>query len=117
MYKRQIEGRIADSLTLARRVTGMEGDTPIANLALVVDDEVAAGAVMSTIREAAGELLTGISLFDIYRGEQLGEGKKSLAFQLTFCAADRSLEEKEINDLREAMLGPLEEKLGAKIRA
>ena len=71
----------------------------------------------NTIREAAGELLTGISLFDIYRGEQLGDGKKSLAFQLTFCAADRSLEEKEINDLREAMLGPLEEKLGAKIRA
>ena len=87
------------------------------DLALVVDDEVAAGAVMSTIREAAGELLTDISLFDIYRGEQLGEGKKSLAFQLTFCAADRSLEEKEINDLREAMLGPLEEKRGAKIRA
>ncbi|MCH2582460.1 MAG: hypothetical protein MK133_14830, partial [Planctomycetes bacterium] len=87
------------------------------DLALVVDDEVAAGAVMSTIREAAGELLTDISLFDIYRGEQLGDGKKSLAFQLTFCAADRSLEEKEINDLREAMLGPLEEKLGAKIRA
>ena len=87
------------------------------DLALVVDDEVAAGAVMSTIREAAGELLTDISLFDIYRGEQLGEGKKSLAFQLTFCAADRSLEEKEINDLRDAMLGPLEEKLGAKIRA
>ena len=87
------------------------------DLALVVDDEVAAGAVMGTIREAAGELLTDISLFDIYRGEQLGEGKKSLAFQLTFCAADRSLEEKEINDLREAMLGPLEEKLGAKIRA
>jgi phenylalanyl-tRNA synthetase beta chain len=87
------------------------------DLALVVDDDVAAGSVMSTIREAAGELLTGISLFDIYRGEQLGEGKKSLAFQLTFCAGDRSLEEKEINDLRETMLGPLEEKLVAKIRA
>ena len=77
----------------------------------------AAGDVMATIRESAGELLTDISLFDIYRGEQLGEGKKSLAFQLTFCATDRSLEEKEINELREAMLGPLEEKLGAKIRA
>ena len=87
------------------------------DLALVVDDDVEAGSVMSTIREAAGELLTDISLFDIYRGEQLGEGKKSLAFQLTFCAGNRSLEEKEINDLRESMLGPLEEKLGAKIRA
>ena len=87
------------------------------DLALVVNDEVPAGDVMATIRESAGELLTDISLFDIYRGEQLGEGKKSLAFQLTFCATDRSLEEKEINELREAMLGPLEEKLGAKIRA
>ena len=87
------------------------------DLALVVNDDVPAGTVMATIRESAGELLTDISLFDIYRGEQLGEGKKSLAFQLTFCAADRSLEEKEINELREAMLGPLEEKLGAKIRA
>ena len=87
------------------------------DLALVVNDDVPAGIVMATIRESAGELLTDISLFDIYRGEQLGEGKKSLAFQLTFCATDRSLEEKEINELREAMLGPLEEKLGAKIRA
>lgn len=87
------------------------------DLALVVNDEVPAGDVMATIRESAGELLTDIDLFDIYRGEQLGEGKKSLAFQLTFCAEDRSLEEREINDLRDAMLGPLEEKLGAKIRA
>jgi phenylalanyl-tRNA synthetase beta chain len=68
------------------------------------------------IRESAGTLLTDIRLFDLFRGEQIGEGKKSLAFQLTFVSADRSLSEKEVNAIREGMLGTLEEKLGAKIR-
>ncbi len=86
------------------------------DLALVVNDHVPAADVLQALQDAAGPLLTEIRLFDLFTGEQLGEGKKSLAFELAFCAEDRSLAEKEINELREAILGPLEEKLGAVIR-
>jgi phenylalanyl-tRNA synthetase beta chain len=86
------------------------------DLALVVDESVPAERVAAAIREAAGPLLTDVRLFDLYRGEQVGAGKKSLAFQLTYCSSERSLEEREVNAIREAMLGPLAEKLGAKIR-
>jgi len=86
------------------------------DIALVVDEDVPAQTVADAIRECAGDLLVGIRLFDRYQGEQLGSGKKSLAFQMSFCASDRSLTEDEVNRLRESMLGPLEEKIGAKIR-
>jgi phenylalanyl-tRNA synthetase beta chain len=86
------------------------------DLALVVDESVPSEDVERAIEEAAGPLLTDIRLFDVYRGEQLGEGKKSLAYQLAFCAADRSMEEEEVNAIRDGMLPDLENKLGAKIR-
>ena len=86
------------------------------DLALVVDDDVPAQDVMTLVRKSAGDLLADIRLFDLFRGEQIGDGKKSLAFQLTFVSTDRSLSEKEVNAIRESMLEPLREKLGAKIR-
>ena len=97
-----------------------EGKDKVERLVAKWSDLACTGRSLDRDEQREAERLTEAvkaGLFDIYRGEQLGDGKKSLAFQLTFCAADRSLEEKEINDLREAMLGPLEEKLGAKIRA
>jgi phenylalanyl-tRNA synthetase beta chain len=86
------------------------------DLALVVGEEVSADQVSSAIREAAGPLLASIRLFDVYHGKQVGEGKKSLAFELTYSADDRSLLEEEVNALRDAMLPELEKRLGAKIR-
>ena len=61
------------------------------DLALVADEAVPAAALEGCIREGAGQLLERVSLFDIYTGDKLGAGKKSLAYSLVFRAADRTL--------------------------
>ena len=66
------------------------------DLALVCDEAVACGDIEACMRDAS-KLVTGTALFDIYRGERLGEGKKSLAFTLTFHADDRALTDEEVD--------------------
>ena len=83
---------------------------------LVVDDDMEASRVMDTIQDTVGQLLKDIRLLNVYRGEQLGDGKKSLAFQLTFCADDHSLLEEDVNRIRDGALSVLEEKVGARLR-
>jgi phenylalanyl-tRNA synthetase beta chain len=77
---------------------------PIAkeDVALIVGAEVAAAEVEAALVEGAGELLESIRLFDLYTGEQIGEGKKSLAFALRFRASDRTLTETEVSAARQA---------------
>jgi phenylalanyl-tRNA synthetase beta chain len=74
------------------------------DVALVVDTTVPAADVLGTLREGAGELLESIRLFDVYTGEQIGEGKKSLAFALRFRAPDRTLTDAEVAEAREAAI-------------
>jgi phenylalanyl-tRNA synthetase beta chain len=69
------------------------------DLALVVDADLPAQTVEETIRAAGGELLQHVALFDLYQGEQIPAGKKSLAYALTFQAEDRSLTEDEVLQL------------------
>jgi phenylalanyl-tRNA synthetase beta chain len=68
------------------------------------------------VGEGGGELLERVTLFDVYRGEQVGEGKKSLALRLEFRAPDRTLTDEEVAELRAAIERALEE-LGGKLRA
>jgi phenylalanyl-tRNA synthetase beta chain len=62
-------------------------------------------------------LLADIRLFDLYRGEQLPAGKKSLAYALTFQASDRTLTDEEVNKLRDKIVRRLEREVGAQLRA
>ena len=87
------------------------------DIALVVDEDVPAERVRVTVEEGAGELIESVELFDIFRGEQLGEGKKSLAFQLLFRAADRTLTDEEVNEHRTAAAELAKQRLGAEMRA
>ncbi|GAA1541532.1 phenylalanine--tRNA ligase subunit beta [Nocardioides humi] len=88
---------------------------PIAkeDVALVVDDAVTVAAVEAALREGAGELLESIRLFDVYTGEQTGEGRKSLAFALRFRAPDRTLTEAETGAARDAAVARAAELTGA----
>ncbi len=70
------------------------------DLAFVVRDEVPAGSVERTLRDAGGDLLESVELFDVYRGASLAEGARSLAFHLRFCALDRTLTDEEVGVLR-----------------
>ncbi len=80
------------------------------DLALVVPDGVTAAAIEAVLRESLGMLLESASLFDHYRGPGIPAGTRSLAWHLTFRAADRTLREKEVDDVMKAALttlGPL----------
>ena len=74
----------------------------LTDVALTVDESVAAGELLDVLRSAAGSDLESIALFDVYRGDQVGEGKKSLAFRLAFRAADRTLTTDEVSRCRDA---------------
>ena len=86
------------------------------DIALVVDDAVPAAAVMEAIRAAGGPLLAAVRLFDLYRGNQLSPGKKSLAFSLQFQAPDRTLTDQDVEGEKRRILGAVERALGARLR-
>jgi phenylalanyl-tRNA synthetase beta chain len=76
---------------------------------------VAAVAVRDAVLEGGGELLRSAEVFDLYAGEQLGEGKVSLALRLEFRAPDRTLTDEEVGGLRERIKAKLEE-IGGTLR-
>lgn len=87
------------------------------DIALVVDEDTPAERVRAVVAEGAGKLLEDVALFDVFRGDQLGEGKKSLAFKLIFRASDRTLTDEEVNEHRDAAAALAGERLGAVMRA
>ena len=86
------------------------------DLALVMEESVAVGPLMSEMRKAAGKLLESIEMFDVYRGVQIGEGNKSIAFSLTFRAADRTLNAEEVQKAMDKVQKVCAEKYNAVIR-
>jgi len=86
------------------------------DLALVVDRDLPAADVVAAVRAAAGELLRDVSIFDLYEGDQIARGKKSLALRLSFRSEERTLSEAEINDVRGKVLDSLAGSIGAALR-
>jgi phenylalanyl-tRNA synthetase beta chain len=87
------------------------------DVAFVLDAEVPAGVVRAALVEAAGGLLDRAALFDVFEGEPLPEGKRSLAFSLDFRASDRTLMDQEVEDRVRAIADRLAADLGAELRA
>ena len=83
------------------------------DVSLIVDDQVAAQAVVDAVRDGAGDLLEDVRLFDVYVGAQVGEGRKSLALALRFRAPDRTLTEDEASAARDAAVAVAVERVGA----
>ena len=86
------------------------------DIAVVCDESVTVGALEDCIRRGAKGLLKDVVLFDIYRGDNLGKGRKSVAFNLTLRADDRSLTGEEADEDVKNILALLESELGAKLR-
>ncbi|MFF5264112.1 phenylalanine--tRNA ligase subunit beta [Actinomadura viridis] len=86
------------------------------DVALVVDGSVPAADVEGALREGAGALLESVRLFDVYTGEQVGEGRKSLAYSLRFRAPDRTLTAEEAGTARDAAVAAAAERTGAVLR-
>jgi phenylalanyl-tRNA synthetase beta chain len=86
------------------------------DVALVVEEAVPAAALSAAIRAAGEPLLADVRLFDVYRGEQLASGKKSLAFSLSFQAADRTLTDAEVEAEKRRILEAVSREFGALLR-
>lgn len=86
------------------------------DLALVVDVGVPASALVAILREAGGDLLQEVRIFDLYEGAQIAAGKKSLALRLSFRAPDRTLSDGEVNGLRGHMVEAARAAVGAELR-
>ncbi|MDT0389996.1 phenylalanine--tRNA ligase subunit beta [Streptomyces dubilierae] len=135
----ELHPRVVKALGLPARTCAMEldldaveaaGDATLAapristfpvatqDVALVVDAVVPAAEVEEALRDGAGELLESIRLFDVYENaEQLGDGRKSLAYALRFRAADRTLTVDEASAARDAAVALAGERVGAELRS
>jgi phenylalanyl-tRNA synthetase beta chain len=87
------------------------------DIAVAVPEDVEAGAILAAVREAGGDELRDVRVFDVFRGVQVGEGRKSVALHLAFQAPDRTLTDEEAAALRERIVGALAERFGAELRA
>jgi phenylalanyl-tRNA synthetase beta chain len=87
------------------------------DIAVAVDEAVAAAEVVAAAREAGGPELVGAQVFDVYRGPQVGEGRKSMALHLIFQAPDRTLTDAEGDAARGRIVAALGERFGAELRA
>ena len=79
-------------------------------------DEIPAGAVGATLREAGGDLVEAVHLFDVYRGAGLGSGVRSLAFHVRLRALDRTLTEAEVAAVRERQIEAVAAAHGGRLR-
>jgi phenylalanyl-tRNA synthetase beta chain len=86
------------------------------DIAVIVDEAVEARTVVDTVQAAGGPELRGVRVFDLYRGEQVGEGKKSLALRLEFQAADRTLTDDEVGLRREEIKAALARQIDGSLR-
>ncbi|MBY8884378.1 phenylalanine--tRNA ligase subunit beta [Streptomyces sp. PTM05] len=133
----ELHPRVIKAMSLPERTSAMELDLdlverakggplraprvstfPVAtqDVALVMDAGVAAAEVEAALRDGAGELLESLRLFDVFTGEQIGEGRKSLAYALRFRAPDRTLTAEEASAARDAAVERAAERTGAVLR-
>lgn len=86
------------------------------DIALLTDEEVQVGDIETIIREQGGDILENVKLFDVYRGKQVAEGKKSVAFTLTYRDKNKTLTDEDVAKVHEKVLKALEEKINASLR-
>ena len=86
------------------------------DIAIVVDETVAAATVLDAVRAAGGRLLARAEVFDVYRGEQIAPGRTSLAIALTFRADDRTLTDEDVAPVRAKIVERLADELGGELR-
>ena len=132
-----LDGGVADTLDLENRPALMELDFGVLiehcrfdrpyepvprypssrrDLAIVLDEGVKWAEVEGCVRDAAPGFLETVDFFDVYRGEQLPEGQKSVAFSLTFCSPERTLTNEEVDEAQQDIVEALQEELGATLR-
>ncbi|OZM70079.1 phenylalanine--tRNA ligase subunit beta [Amycolatopsis antarctica] len=132
----ELHPKVVEALGLPKRTCAMELDLDavpfpegrpapavsayppvLQDVALVVPDGVPAAELAEVLRSGGGELLENVALFDTYTGDQVGEGKRSLAYKLRFRAPDRTLTVEEASAARDSAVAGAKERFGAALRA
>ena len=86
------------------------------DIALQVDEDLEVGKIEKVIRDHGGDILEDVRLFDVYRGKQVGEGRKSVAFSLVYRDRDKTLTDEEVTAVHTDVLKALEDNLNAVLR-
>lgn len=86
------------------------------DIAVIVDEAIPASRVADLIQQTGGKLVVNVRLFDVFRGDQIGSGKKSLAYSLTYQSMEGTLTDRETAQVRNRIVRRLEQELGAKLR-
>ncbi len=86
------------------------------DLAIVVEEDLPAAEIVKVVREAGAPLLQAVRVFDVYAGGSIGDGKKSVALNLEFRSADRTLTDEDVASVRAAIIDALKDKLNAALR-
>ncbi|GFZ30528.1 phenylalanine--tRNA ligase beta subunit [Clostridium zeae] len=86
------------------------------DIALLVEDAILVQEIEETIRKAGGNLVETVKLFDVYKGKQIPEGKKSIAYAISYRDENKTLTDNEVNKVHDKILRSLEYKLGAQLR-
>ena len=87
------------------------------DIAVIVDESVAAARVEGLIRQTGGRSVSAVRLFDVYRDEKIGAGKKSLAYSLTYQSPDKTMTDAEAAQIRNRIVKRLEHEVGARLRS
>jgi phenylalanyl-tRNA synthetase beta chain len=87
------------------------------DLALVVDDSVPVAKVEEAIHKYGGDLVVGVKIFDVYQGDQIDPGKRSLAYSVVYQSPDRTLTDDEVTRVRNNIVEGLKNELGAVLRS
>lgn len=110
-------------IDLLRNITPTYGVTPVPefpsmyeDIAIIVDESVAASRVEALIQQTGGKSVSDVRLFDVYRGDQVGAGKKSLAYNLTY-QSDKTMTDADAAAIRNKIVKRLEQEIGAKLRS
>jgi phenylalanyl-tRNA synthetase beta chain len=109
--------RIIESVPVLFEISSIPTQPPILeDIAIILDENIPAAAVEKIIHQTGGRTVSKVKLFDIYRGDQLGTGKKSLAYSLTYQDYERTLTDKDAAKIRNKIVKRLERELGARLR-
>ena len=113
-------GLLLDEVLVPRRLAGggaiSRFPSSDIDLAFVVGDRHPADEVADSLRDAAGEVLESVRLFDVYRGPGIADGTRSLAYRLRFCSPERTLTDEEVGEVRARCIRAVEQEFGATLR-
>ena len=88
----------------------------VRDLAFVIDDSISASEILSDIHKVAGTLAKSVEIFDVYKGKGIPEGKKSMAFTISYSSADRTLTDSEVEDSQNKIIKHVGDKFKGELR-